>query len=210
MFSGFNNNRVLNMSAQEDRWFENIKKAIYDSDMTIINGTAQERCIEELVKAIDAAKNLRDSLRGKPLTNGRQKERFIEFIELEVPSPENGGMSIPLQHSRTGQIENYSFAKLVYDIRCMIVHENDNLDALGKPNYHIQLDWQLDPRMQFFGSVANGTLTCSGGFIAMRLREVLAKFVTGIQSTITLHTEHRFEISIRPPLGSIRPKGVSG
>lgn len=208
MFTDMETNRILNMSPQEERWFENIKKAVYDSDMAIINGTPHERCIEELVKAVDVAKNLRESLQGQPVSKGRQKERFIEFIELEVPSPEQGGMKIPLTHSETGKVEGYSFAKLVYDIRCMIVHENDNLDASSKPNYHICLDWTMNPRSGFFGSVTNGTLSCSGGFIAMRLREILAKFVTGVQSTITFHTEHRFEITIRPPLGSIRPKSI--
>ncbi len=43
MFSNFDDNRILNMSAQDERWFENIKKAIYDSDMAIVNGTPQER-----------------------------------------------------------------------------------------------------------------------------------------------------------------------
>jgi hypothetical protein len=161
------------------------------------------------VKAVDVAKNLRESLQGKTVSKGRQKERFIEFIELEVPSPQLGGLFIPLKNSRTGQAEDYSFARLVYDIRCMIVHENDNLDASSSPEYHIQLDWTLRGQNHFFGGVSDGTLSCSGEFIALRLREILAKFITGIQSTITFHTEHRFEITIRPPLGSIRPKEIA-
>ncbi len=61
------------------------------------------------------------------------KKRFLEFLNLELPSPESGGLLVHLVDARSGKAVAYSFAELVYDIRCMI-HENENLNAAEAPN----------------------------------------------------------------------------
>jgi hypothetical protein len=206
MFDGIETRRILSMTPQEKRLLNNVKKAFYASDQAVVEGKAADRCLEELFKAIDAAKNLRRLLRGEQQSKVNQKKQFLEFIHLEVPSPENGGMNMPLRDTRTGKDLQYSFAELVYDVRCMIVHENENLNAAEKPNYHIQLDWGNSLNGYVFGQVTDGTLVCSGAFIWNRLREILAKFITGLESQISFHESGTFNITVIPPLGSIKPK----
>lgn len=208
MFSGIMPGRLLKMSEQELRWFDNVKKAFYESDRAYTEGRAHDICMPELCKAIDTAKTLLRSLRGENASSrDDNKKRFVEFLNLELPSPESGGLQVSLVHARTGETKSYSFAGLVYDIRCM-VHENENLNAAEAPDYHILLDWS-QPR-GYFGSVTDGRLTCNGHMLWERLRQILAKFVTGIDGMIAIariqngEREGTFSITSEPPLGSVR------
>ncbi|MBX9626250.1 MAG: hypothetical protein K2X82_20795 [Gemmataceae bacterium] len=210
MFAGIEPDKLLAMSEQELRWFDNVKKAFHESDLAYTDGRAQDRCLPELCSAVDTAKLLRRSLRGDDTSPRENKKRFVEFLNLELPSPESGGFQVSLTDARSGRPETYSFAELVYDIRCMI-HENENLNAAEAPNYHILLDWSSrDPAC--FGSVANGRLTCNAHLVWQRLRQILAKFITGIDGMVAyarmIASGHResFSITISPPLGSVRPR----
>jgi hypothetical protein len=84
-----------------------------------------------------------------------------------------------------------------------MIHENENLDVQEAPEYHVLLDWQdrSQTSLYFF----NDCLVCNGEFIWERLRQVLAKFITYIDSVFELERSGRFSVSIKPPLGSIRP-----
>jgi hypothetical protein len=182
MLADIKPDRLLRMSEQELRWFENIKKAFYESDSAYAEGRPQDYCFPELCKAIDTAKTLRRSLRGEDTSAKENKKRFLEFLNCELPSPESGGLWVHLIDSRSGKPVSYSFAELVYDIRCMI-HENENLNASERPNYHILIDWSpADERT--LGSIANGRLTCNGHVVWKRLREIVAKFITCIDGMI--------------------------
>lgn len=203
MFADITPERLLAMSEQEIRWFENLKKAFYESDLAYSGGRAPDGCMPELCKAVDTAKTLRRSLCGEDTSSRDNKKRFVEFLNFELPPPESGGFQVNLVDARSSRPVSYSFAELVYDIRCM-VHENENLNAAETPNYHILLDWSR-PRGDCFGSIADGRLTCNGHMVWQRLREIMAKFITGIDGTIAYAREGSFSITIEPPLGSVRP-----
>jgi hypothetical protein len=203
MFTRITEDRLLQMNDREQRWLENTKKAFHDSDQDYRNGQPQDCCLQELCKAIDTAKTLRRSLRGEDVSPTQNKERFVEFLNLEMPKPEDGGFNVELADSRTGQKRAYSFAELVYYIRCM-VHENENLNVSEKPNYHILIDWQMrDPTV--FGYLHNGRLVCNGPLLWNRLREILAKFITGIDGMISHAKTGLFNITIDPPICSVKP-----
>jgi hypothetical protein len=203
MFSGIPDGRFGNLTPNELRWLDNIKKAFYESDKAYAESRPQDRCMEELCKAVDTAKTLRRSLRGEDVSNKENKKRFIEFVHLEIPSPSTGGVNVQLLDVRTQKPLTYSYGELVYAIRCM-VHENENLDAADNPDYHIQLDWNRSP---YFGVLHDGKLILNGPAFWNRLREVMAKFITGVDSMIGLAQGSRtFNIGIAPPLGSIKPE----
>jgi hypothetical protein len=208
MFAGITPERLVEMTEQEGRWFENIKKAFYESDRAYAEGRPQDTCFPELCKAVDTAKTLRRSLRGDDVSFKDNRRRFLEFLNCELPSPDTGGLRVDLVDSSTADEISCSFAELVYDIRCK-VHENENLNAAEAPNYHILIDWT--PReCNFFGFVSAGRLTCNGHSVWRRLREILAKFITGIDGMISFATNRSFSITCAPPLGSVRPRRVIG
>jgi hypothetical protein len=201
--------RLLRMSDQELRWLDNIKKAFYQADRAYAEGRPHDGCIPAVCAAIDTAKTLRRSLRGEDTSHRDNKARFLEFLALELPQPSAGGFQVALVNVRSGKQVTYSFAELVYDIRCM-VHENENLNAAENPNYHILLDWS-QPRGDFYAVLADGRLTCNGHFIWQRLRQILAKFITGIDAMtayakiMASDSGGSFSFSTEPPLGSLRP-----
>jgi hypothetical protein len=202
MFDGISDERILAMTPQELRWFHNLKKAFLESDEAFTSDRKKDHCLPAILKAIDTAKTLRRSLRGEPLSNYNNKRLFIEFLELEIPSAQSGGLSVSLKNPRTGETDTYGFASLAYSIRCM-VHENENLDVQETPEYHVLLDWQ--DRSQTFLYFVNERLVCNGEFIWERLRQVLAKFITYIDSVFEFERSGRICVSIKPPFGSIRP-----
>jgi hypothetical protein len=183
-----------------------------------------------MCRAIDAGKTLRRSLRGEDTSSTDNRRKFTEFIDLEVPAPGCGGLQVTLLDARTGQPRDYSFSGLVYAIRCM-VHENENLNTAERPDYHILLDWGQPParpaaaagpvsgsvqdpsfprtfswRPGPAGIMNEGRLTLNGHFMWGRLREVMSKFITGIDAMVALAMgADRFSITIHPPLGSVRP-----
>lgn len=131
MLIGINRESLLNMTDQQHRWLNNLKKAFYDSDRLYGEGGPQE-CMEPMYKAVDTAKTLRRSLLCQDISSKKNAQRFKEFIDLEIPSRDRGGLLIPLVEARTGTSQEYSFSDLVYCIRCM-VHENENLNASEAP-----------------------------------------------------------------------------
>ncbi len=193
------------MTDQECRWLNNVKRAFYNSDQALLSGKPEENCMEELCKGLDVAKTLRLSLRDEDFSSKNNKQKFLEFIHLDVPAPKDGKNQMRLLDARTGKIETYSFAALVYAIRCMAVHENDNLDAAQQPDYHIRLDWNMPTPENWLGVIEDGRVTINARIFSHRLREILAGFITGIESMISFAQDGRFNISSDPPLGAIRP-----
>ena len=81
MFDDIETDRVLSMTSQEKRLFNNVKKAFYASDEAVAEGKAADRCLEELFKAIDAAKNLAQAAPHKG-TTANQGSIFNEAKDL--------------------------------------------------------------------------------------------------------------------------------
>lgn len=194
MFDELNSARVLAMTEQERRWFNNIKKAIYEADKAYNDGRPEDRCFEEICKAVDTAKTLRRSLIGLEQTKEGNKRLFTEFLDLELPTPEKGGMDLTLFDTRTKKPVRYSFSQLIYAIRCMI-HENENLNAAEQPDFHVLLDWTMHPNGDFGGVIGNGTVTLNARFTWLRLREVVTKFIWGLDAMIAIEKGESFSLS---------------
>ena len=98
----------------------------------------------------------------------------------------------------------YNFGEIVYAIRCM-VHENENLNVAEDVDYHILLDWS-QPYPYVFAKTVDGKFICNGYFLWNRLRQVLAKFITGIDGMISFARSGSFSITIHPDMGAIAPE----
>jgi hypothetical protein len=204
MFEGYDDNRLLAMTDRERRWLDNIKKAFHESDRALQSGRPEDRCLEELFKGIDTAKTLRRSLRGEDTSSRDNKKRFVEFLGLEIPAAQPGGSEIELLERDSGKMRKYTLGEIIYSIRCM-VHENENLNVAEAVDYHILLDWSVRNPIAA-AVVRDGTIVCNGYFIWNRLREILSKFITGIEGMIAFATNPRsFSVSIEPDIGSIIP-----
>ena len=136
---------------------------------------------------------------------GMTVKKFLEFLNCELPKTEDGGLCLTLINSKTGKEQVYSFSELVYDIRCMI-HENENLNIAEETDYHILIDWSMK-NSNTFGYVSTGKVICNGHLISNRLREILAKFITLIESMATISKTGSFRVTSSPEFGSIKPKG---
>lgn len=204
MFDGFDEKRLLAMTDREKRWFDNIKKAFHESDKTLQSGSPEDKCLAELFKAIDTAKTLRRSLRGEDVSPTQNKKRFIDFLGLEIPMARPGESEWELIHADSGDTRKYHFGEIVYAIRCM-VHENENLNVAEDIDYHILLDWS-QPHPYVFANQVDGKFICNGYFLWNRLRQVLAKFITGIDGMMSFATNRSFSITIEPDMGAIAPE----
>ena len=202
MLEGVSAERIQQMSSYELRLLDNIKKGFYESDEELLAGKAEDRCLEELFKAMDTAKTLRRSLLGKDISPSHNSKRFIEFIYLEVPRPEANGLKVELIHARTGKKKIYGFGELVYEIRCM-THENENLNHAEEPNYHILLDWGTSDASVVV-RISNGRAIVSGHFLWNRLRQILSKFITLVDSIHKFPQTGRVGARVDAPLNSIR------
>jgi hypothetical protein len=209
VLEGIDGKRLLAMVPQEHRWMDNLKKAFYESDAAFVDGRAPDKAFPEICNAIDVAATLRLSLQTpvaswSPPALKNNKSKFIGFLHAEIPDAEQNGLDIVLRDARTQQPIRYNFGGIVYAIRCMI-HENENLNAVENPDYHVKLDWNI-PEHGYLGSVRDGQLTCNAKAIWWRVREVLAKFILGTEGFMAYERgDKSFSIHCRPKLKSIYP-----
>jgi hypothetical protein len=203
MFDGIDAQRILNMSERERRWLDNVKKAFHESDRAFEGGTPEDRCLEELFKAIDTAKTLRRSLRGEDVSGRDNRRRFIEFLGLEIPAAGPQAAKYEWRKIGSDEVVRLSLGEILYEIRCM-VHENENLNYDEVIEYHILVDWS-DPTGYYPGRIEDGKFICNGFFVWNRLRQVLSKFITGIEALAAWAQQRSFSMTISPELGSIRP-----
>lgn len=196
--------RIVDMSEQEKRWFNNIKKSFYESDMAFKSGHPEDRCFVALCQAIDTAKTLRRSLRGESTDGNKNRQRFIEFLNLEIPESMN---KIELFDSRKQKAVPFSLVEMIYDIRCIMIHENENLNHAEKPEYHFHLDWSKGQESHILGRITEDRrVILNAQVVWNRIREILLKFISWIDSVFALHNgQSSFHIGIDFPLGSIRP-----
>lgn len=204
MFTNIDPQRVAQMTSIESRWLDNVKKAFADSDYDFETNRMADDCIETLFKGIDAAKKLRLSLLNTPGDlHSNNRARFIEFLELEIPSPDKNGRHITLKDIRNGLTRDWSVAEILYEIRCMI-HENENLNESEPIDYHILLRW-WDHGERFIASQENSRLVINARLLWRRLREILSKFIMGIEALEAMANSRGFSMTVRPERGSIQP-----
>src|SRR5262245_58820329 len=105
MFEGIDGKRLLAMVAQERRWLNNLKKAIYESDAAYSDGRAADRAFPELCNAVDVASTLRLSLQ-TPTANwaapsiNSNRQKFTGFLATEIPDEQSGGLLLLLEDAR--------------------------------------------------------------------------------------------------------------
>ena len=180
------------------------KRGFFDSDDQFRSGSPEDKCLEELLKAIDTAKTLERSLQGENTAPKDNAKRFINFIYHEVPSLEASGLNIELVHSRTGKTIKYDFGELAYEIRRMI-HENENLNVAEGADYHMLLDWNKDAHPILIWSDLTRAVI-GGHFLLGRLRQIMSKFLTFVDGVRTMHETGKFSCRINAPLQTIRPQ----
>jgi hypothetical protein len=87
-----------------------------------------------------------------------------------------------------------------------MVHENENLNAVEKPDYHVLLDWSAHPNDRRVGVIANGTITLNARVIWIRLREVVTKFVWALEAMLAVQRGEDFALS--RGFCEIRPEAI--
>jgi hypothetical protein len=108
MFDGYDGQRLLAMTDREKRWLDNVKKAFYESDRALQSGNPEDRCLEELFKAVDTAKTLRLSLRGEDVSPCDNKKRFIEFLGVGIPAARPGVSEFELLVRETNALHKFT------------------------------------------------------------------------------------------------------
>lgn len=198
MFESIDHSRLVNLSSREQRWLDNLKKAFHRSDLEVQTRRPEDYCLPELFKAVDVAKTLHNSLQGKRVSRQNNKDQFVRFLALSIPS-----LNAPLPPIVVnGQKKIYSLGDIVYEIRCAI-HENENLNAAESTDHQILLDWS--GQIAFVEVRANRIL-CDALFLWGRLGEILSKFITVIDSANAIAKGESFSITTRPGLGAIKPR----
>lgn len=204
MFTGITPERVAGMDAQERRWFHNAKKAFFDSDCLYQLGTPEKGSTQHLCRGIEVSWKLRLSLIGKKAPKDGDMRHFVAFVRLDVPDPQDGGLRISVFDSRRQRRASLSFAKLAYLIRTADAHENENLNVAEFGGAPILLDWSRTAQ-PYFGTTDGQQFICDGHLLWNRLRQLLAKFLTGLDALAAVAGGHGFAITVDPPLGSVVP-----
>lgn len=207
--------RAGRLSDLEKRWFENLKEAFYLSDLVYSSDLRHQLAMREICIAIGVASRLRELLDQdtpsivRPKHHG-DKKRFIGFIKREMPSPEQGGLEVQLIDADTGKARAFEFADLIYAIRNESIHLFDTLNIDSKPDYHVTLKWGLS-RYGYGGDIwGTSKVVMNAESAWWRLREILAKFITGINTGLRMaRNESSFALRIDPPLLSIRSDGYA-
>lgn len=209
MLERIKGSRLLSMVDQEKRWMDNLKKAFYESDVAYTNGTAVDNAFPAISKAVDVASTLALSRQQpaegwEPPSTRNNKHKFIAFLHSEIPDADDNGVDLTLIDARSKEPVRFNFGGIVYTIRCM-VHENENLNADERPDYHLSLDWNI-PRHGLLGILRDGRLTCNAKFVWWTVREVLANFILGTEMFMAYERgERSFSLSSNPELKSIFP-----
>lgn len=206
MFTGITPERVAGMNEQERRWLHNARKAFFESDCLYRSGTPENGSVQHLCRGIEVSWKLRLSLIGKKAPKDGDRRHFVAFVRLDAPDPQNGGLRISVFDCRTQRRSSLSFAKLAYLIRTADAHENENLNVAEFGGAPVLLDWNRTAQ-PYFGTTDGQQFICDGHLLWNRLRELLAKFLTGLDTYAAVANGHGFAITVAPPLGSIAPDG---
>lgn len=79
------------------------------------------------------------------------------------------------------------------------------LDEREPADYHIKMRW-TDHREVFVCAHNGGVIVINGRLLWRRLREILAKFITGIAALEAMAVNKGFSVTISPDRGTIQPQ----
>jgi len=203
---------------QRHWWNSSLKHA--NADQAVSDGRIDDRTLEELFKAIDGAQTVRQNLLPEHLrSKGGNRDLFVEFIHLELPmararsSTDANDLPFELQEFELfnmdkQRVEMFTMGEVAYAARCMIMHENENLNVAEEGvDYHVMLDWNISATDMMLGYQRDQKFICSGPFLVQRLRQIVASFIQGVElCKFDPATSTSFSISMDPQMGSIQPR----
>jgi hypothetical protein len=199
MIPGVALTRIMKMSPEEERLLQNVEKAIRSCDDDINTNRQKDTCIPTLLNGIDAAAKLRGSLAGTIGLNNQ--ETFVAFLETAIPSANMSGTELTLFSRRYKKEITVSISQLIYQIRCIVVHENENLDEAECLTHMVRLRWDA-LSVDFICLCEPTDYVVVNAFTLMRrLREILSLFVSGLKSMKTARETGKVSFSINLELG---------
>jgi hypothetical protein len=191
--------RIMKMSPEEERLLQNVEKAIWSCDADINTTRQKDACIPTLLNGIDAAAKLRASLAGTTSLNNQ--EAFVAFLETAIPTANMSGTVLTLFSSRNKKEINISISQLIYQIRCIVVHENENLDEAEGVTHMVRLRWEAHSGDFICLCEPTDYVVVNALTLMRRLREILSLFVSGLKSMKTASETGKVSFSINLELG---------
>lgn len=194
MIPGVALTRIVKMSPEEERLLLNIEKAIRACDADINTVRQKESCILSLLNGIDAAAKLRGSLAGTTILNNQ--ETFVSFLETAIPTAIMSGKEFTLLSRRKNKEITISISQLIYQIRCILVHENENLDEAEGVTHMVRLRWEAHTGDFICICEPTDYVVVNALTLMRRLREILSLFVSGLKSMKTAKETGKVSFSI--------------
>lgn len=202
MIPGVMLTRIIKMSPEEERLLQNVEKAIWSCDADINTTRQKDACIPTLLNGIDAAAKLRGSLAGTIGLNNQ--ETFVEFLETAIPTANMSGTVLTLFSRRNKKEIIISISQLIYQIRCIVVHENENLDEAEGVTHMVRLRWEAHSGDLICLCEPTDYVIVNAFTLMKRLREILSLFVSGLKSMKTARETGKVSFSINLELGKPR------
>jgi hypothetical protein len=195
--------RIRAMDENECRLLDNVRKAIATCDIDESTIRREDTCVEALLKGVDAASKLRIHLTGG-ISPGNRKA-FTDFLELAIPAAKDSSATFSLYDRRKQKPVTVSVSDAIYEVRCLSLHENDNLDESEGVRHMIRLRWNVYSEKFICLSEQGDYIVINALLLMRRLREILSLFVTSIDSIMNASEKGQVSFSICPEKGSIQP-----
>jgi len=129
---------MLNLTTEEARLLENVKTAYEDFSQDFI-AKKHPKALRALMNGFDAAATLYASLMGKPITRQHNKRKYVDFLMSATPKNDQ---TITLFRRDKKQAERFTFADMVYEVRCQMDHAYEDLDSRHpQVDNHVVLSW---------------------------------------------------------------------
>lgn len=202
MIPGATLTRIIKMSPEEERHLHNVEKAIWACDADINTARQKETCIPALLNGIDAAARLRSSLAGATSLNNQ--ETYIAFLETAIPTASKSGTELELFSRQKKKQITISISQTIYQIRCIVVHENENLDEAEGVTHMVRLRWEAHTGDFICLCEPTDYVVVNALTLMSRLREILSLFVSGLKSMKTARETGKVSFSINLELGKPR------
>lgn len=194
MIPGVSLTRIAKMSPNEERLLQNVEKAIRACDEDINTARQKDTCIPSLLNGIDAAAKLRSSLVGTTSLNNQ--ETFVAFLETAIPTAIESGTELELFSRHQKKQITISVSKTIYQIRCIVVHENENLDEAEGVTHMVRLRWEAHSGDFICLCEPTDYVVVNALTLMRRLREILSLFVSGLKSMKNANETGKISLSI--------------
>jgi hypothetical protein len=194
MIPGVTLTRIAIMSPNEERLLENVEKAIRACDIEVKTARQKDTCIPTLLNGIDAAAKLRGSLAGT--TSITHQENFVAFLEAAIPTSIESGTELKLFSRHRKKQITISVSQIIYQIRCIAVHENENLDEAEGVTHMVRLRWESHADEFICLCEPNDYVVVNALTLMRRLREILSLFVSGLKSMKNANETGKISLSI--------------